>query len=196
MGEEASSIRRDIEAIQKQSEHYEFQVPEQLDEIPESQTSLLTPESIGFSQYPEVSGTDAPAIPAWIYTLEKDIKFGKIEALKKWQIDILRVQHPELLSQYEQLMSNSFETAEHHSREVLSHQFEPESLPQPGELPSPALSLPAYMNVTAPTPHTVYDYATVSSGATSTTLTPNSYLAIVIIGGIAFGLALIFAFGF
>lgn len=152
---------------------------------------------------PEVHSTDAPAIPAWIKQVESDVKKGKVIELKKWQQDVLRIQHPQLMKQYEQLDYRTKEVIKSQSKETLSAQFvQPSAVPQPlgmpGDLPPPLSAMPAYMNPSQPSPvRPVFEYANAANtGQGNTVMSANGYLTIVMIGGIAFGAALIAAFGF
>lgn len=199
---ETSAIKRDIESIQQKSQTNEV-MDSILVEAPQATTlsPLPSPEApFQVSRGPEVHGTDAPAIPAWIKQVENDVKNGKVAELKKWQHDILRIQHPDLLNQYEKLDGRVKEAIKHQSKEVLLNQFStpstPSRIPQPGDLPTPVSSIPAFMmDPPRRNPAPVLNYASPST-TNGATMTANAYLTIVIFGGIAFGAALIIAFGF
>jgi|GEM_PF-6114385 len=162
-----------------------------------------TPESLNLYEPAEVRGTNEPAIPRWISQIESDVAKGKVPELKKWQIDVLRAQHPELLKKYEKLDQNSKERIKQQSKEsirgvdtILSS---PVGQQSPGELPAPVYALPSYMTAQSAPPTPVFEYAsttaslpTVSNGSVFS----NEYLTIVVAGGILFGAVLIAAFGF
>jgi hypothetical protein len=205
---EVSNIKRDVESIQKQSQAPEYAVPKQTETLTPVQahnTHVVKQEVLpNYVPAPETAGSQAPAIPSWIRQIENDVKNGKIVELKKWQHDVLRVQHPELLKRYEKLDLAAKQEIAHQSKEMLASQFTPipPKLPQPlsvpGDLPAPVLSAASFMT---PQPESVvpnYSYASASPSSTSAagTLSANGYMTIVIIGGIVFGAALIAAFGF
>ena len=199
---ETAAIKRDVESIQLQSQTNEAIAPKQM-EIPQTTFSAPSPRpeaAFQVAKGPEVHGTDAPAIPAWIKQVENDVKNGKVVELKKWQHDVLRIQHPDLLKQYEKLDGRIKEAIKHQSKEVLLNQFSvpstPPPIPQPGDLPTPLPSMPAFM-MDAPkrSPAPVFNYATTATSSASAT-TANGYLTIVIFGGIVFGAILIATFGF
>ena len=159
----------------------------------------------------EIRGTNEPAIPDWIKQVEKDVRKGRIAELKKWQIDVLRTQHPDLLKRYEklgriyeqQIKTQSFETI----RPEPQFDSRPFTVSAPGDLPSPMFdaSMPAFMRpptpstqsipMTVPTTNTqAYEYAMreTSSGP----IFGNSYITNVMIGGLLLGALLIGVFGF
>jgi hypothetical protein len=203
---ETSAIKRDVETIQRQSNTNEYIIPEQMERSSLVATVPATKhEALAQMSQPEVSGTDAPAIPAWIRQIENDVKNGKAVELKKWQHDVLRVQHPELLRRYEKLDQAVKEEIRHQSKEVLSRQFSqphedtPLLLSAPGDLPrlASSSSMPAFMSSSYNEPVAPgYAYAAPLSPAVRTALTANAYIVIVVFGGILFGAALIAVFGF
>jgi len=151
----------------------------------------------------EVRGTNEPAIPKWINQIENDVRKGKVPELKKWQIDVLRAQHPELLKKYEKLDQSTKEHIKKQSAESikgLNTMFDrPAQASSTDELPAPAYALPSYMtsqNVDTPsTTLSAYEYATAPS-STNGSVFSSEYLTIVVVGGLLFGAALIAAFGF
>jgi len=159
----------------------------------------------------EIRGTNEPAIPDWIKQVEKDVRQGRIAELKKWQIDVLRTQHPDLLKRYskldhiheQQIKTQSFETI----RPEPQFDRRPFTVSAPGELPSPVFdaSMPAFMRPSTPSTQPIpmttptasapaYEYAMreTSSGP----IFGNSYVTNVMIGGLLLGALLIGAFGF
>ena len=159
----------------------------------------------------EIRGTNEPAIPEWIKQIEKDVQRGRVAELKKWQVDVLRTQHPDLLKRYEkldhiheqQIKTQSIETIR--SEPKFDHR--PLTVSAPGDLPSPMLdaSMPEFMRPSTPnalpittsipaTSTPAYEYA---MRETSTgPIFGNSYVTNVMIGGLLLGALLIGVFGF
>ena len=153
---------------------------------------------------PEIRGTNEPAIPAWIRQVESDIKKNKVPELKKWQLDVLRAQHPDLVKKYEKLDTQAKETIKRQSKEYIpgssSLLGQTDTSATPGDLPAPAYALPAYMKpadiaASPKSPLPAYDYSTGSANTNGSAFS-NEYLTIVTVGGLLFGAALIAAFGF
>ncbi|MCA9347246.1 hypothetical protein KC930_01535 [Candidatus Saccharibacteria bacterium] len=156
-------------------------------------------ETASLKPSPEIHDSPASVIPKWILQLEKDLKSGKIPELKKWQIDILKIQHPDLFKKYEKLDKSAREAIKHSSKESLSKRNNPDTLPdvsiKDDKLPS-IQSLPPYMQPLPNLSTSVPDFNYASSSAQSTSIVANVYLMAVLVGGMLFGALLILIFGF
>lgn len=145
------------------------------------------------------------AIPQWIRSFETSIGSGVLPEMKKWQRDVLKAQHPDILKRYE--------TLDHMLRgEIAQSRIEeplpvsPEQLNRPRQstvyepmLPVPAsLSTdyePAYMNEAAGQQTTPIRFLRPARrGLVRMALESLSY-RVVLGGGAAFGLVLILLFG-
>lgn len=159
----------------------------------------------------EIRGTNEPAIPDWIKQVEKDVQKGRVVELKKWQIDVLRTQHPDLLKRYDKLDRTHEQQIKTQSFETIraEQQFDrrPLTVSAPGDLPPPIFdaSMPAFMRpkvpsaqpipMTVPTVNTqAYEYA--MRDTSSNAILGNSYITNVMIGGLLLGALLIGVFGF
>jgi hypothetical protein len=162
---------------------------------------------------PEVHSQQQDAIPSWIKQVESDVKKGKVLELKKWQRDVLKAQHPELLKRYDKLDAEYRLQIKHQSIEHTKS-AQPQvntryaSQSQPGDLPSFSgeATMPAFMRppvpkappiMTPPTPVfqpqvSAYEYATQQS---TEPIFSSAYITIVTIGGLVFGAFLISVFG-
>lgn len=163
--------------------------------------------------FPETKTSFGSAVPAWITALEKEVKKGKVVEIKKWQRDVLKSQHPELLRNYEKLDMKLKGEIKKQARSTerpaeMGQVYQNLAIPQgtPGDLPSVQRPMPAFMAPSpssAPTPAppqpaqrptSAYGYAMDSAGRDSSDGTPN--LNLVLAGGVVFGVVLILVFGF
>jgi len=141
------------------------------------------------------------AIPLWIRQLEAELKHGKVPEIKKWQRDVLRVQHPDILRHYEKLDKSSVEAIKEHSYEAVAHDEKKEIKPLSDfdtEFSGPtwkSSSMPAFMREPIPVAPISYSYAEPIIQENGSILADN-FLTIIMIGGAIFGAVLIIAFGF
>lgn len=145
-------------------------------------------------------GNNNPAIPQWIRLLESDLKKGKVPEIKKWQRDVLRVQHPDMLKRYEKLDKASVETIKNQSYETLQAE-QPRDLRPLSDFDSEysaptwdTSTMPAFMR--EPSPITPVVYTEQSNSEQGGSVLADNFLTIVMIGGAVFGAVLIIAFGF
>jgi hypothetical protein len=189
LSSETDDLRRELQTLQARPSS----TAESVASIVEAPTSITQFKPV------EVRGTNEPAIPRWISQIESDVAKGKVPELKKWQLDVLRAQHPEILKKYEKLDQRTKEQIRQQSKESIRGASvvlgDPAPHQNPNELPAPAYTLPSYMSEQSPSPAPVLEYASTSSSSNGSVFS-NEYLTIVVAGGLLFGAVLIAAFGF
>lgn len=199
---ETSDLKKNIEEIQQSANYPETA---HQDIVPAELPAMRVPEVIPAHSLevhpPQIElGTNA-VIPLWIRQLEADLKLGKVPEMKKWQRDVLRVQHPEILKRYENIEKSGAETVAGQSYEAMAHD-EVKGIKPMSDFDSnysgptwESTSMPAFMREpNAPAPVS-YPY-TEQKNQQSSSLLDDNFLTIVMIGGAVFGAILIIAFGF
>lgn len=233
LSEQATSLKDDIAAIQHASLATAASESMARQQISSTEKSFVEPPHLPKVEYAskventyhesvvssntespssEIKGNFQAVIPAWIKQFESEVKKGKVVELKKWQRDVLRVQHPNLLKKYD-----AFDGAIRHS--FIEQKSDPKGSrtmysppisvavqnPLPQDLPRPttsAYTMPAYMqqpaeysqssHSSALDAHTTINPYSARSGSVFST----TYVTTVTFGGIVFGAILIALFGF
>lgn len=207
---DTSELRQDVEKIQQAAviRIPEFSMPAQdISTNNIEKTPILSPTFSATETTrtirPEQSGNNAVAIPAWIRQLESEVKKGKAPEIKKWQRDILRVQHPDILKKYEKLDQLFKERIKGHSVETIHAEKSPYIKPlsvfdssYETSRPSLPTPMPAFMQASAkPTLLSTYTQGDVTA-LRGESLFISNFATIILVGGVIFGSVLILAFGF
>lgn len=198
-------LRKKIETIQQTaiSQKPEFELPKT--DIVTSGIEMAYPvystneKELATMQGIEQSRSNIAAIPAWIRQLEVMLKQGKVPEIKKWQKDILRVQHPDLLKRYDKLDMLSKEAIKNHSIEHLKQAHRPVIKPlsafEDAYSDAKQPSIPTFMqDGFVPRPMIQQSFSENTSPNGDSVATSN-LMSIIMIGGVIFGAILILAFG-
>lgn len=189
--------------------------------IPESSETVSTPEIFEnpVDSVPEIDPLttiesdpvdneeryESDVTPEWVRMVKTEVRAGRAPELRKWQKDILGVQYPELLHEYQSVLRESYPSRFELPAEANPHTFasqfdhmpdfmrinDQSQLPMPLDQGGEGSYAPYQPNIALST------WGKVRSSALSLLdIIPTSSLATIMVGGGILGAILIIVFGF